>query len=191
VVPPRRRLTALSRLYTRTGDGGETGLSVGPRVRKTSARIEAIGAVDETNACIGLARAQLADDEDLDQALDRLQHLMFDLGADLAAPGGMRRLGPERARELEPVIDRLTGDVEPLRAFILPGGTTAGAALHLARTVCRRAERAVIRLGETPGDPGEPAAQVFLNRLSDLLFAAARYANRRRGDVLWRNDGPG
>jgi len=89
------------------------------------------------------------------------------------------------------VIDQLTQGVEPLRAFILPGGTAAAAALHLARTVCRRAERAVIRLGETPGDPGEPIAQVFLNRLSDLLFAAARYANRRQGDVLWRTDGLG
>lgn len=181
----------MSRLYTRTGDSGDTGLSVGPRVRKTSARIEAIGAVDETNACIGLVRAQLSDEPDLDLALDRLQHLLFDLGADLASPGGARRLGQERARELEAVIDQLTQGVEPLRAFILPGGTAAAAALHLARTVCRRAERAVIRLGETPGDPGEPIAQVFLNRLSDLLFAAARYANRRQGDVLWRTDGLG
>ena len=181
----------MSRLYTRAGDSGDTGLSVGPRVRKTSARIEAIGAVDETNACIGLARAQLGDEPVLDRTLDRLQHLLFDLGADLAAPGGARRLGSDRAGELEAVIDRLTEDVEPLRAFILPGGTTAAAALHLARTVCRRAERAVIRLAETPGDPAEPAAQVFLNRLSDLLFAAARYANRRQGDVLWRNDGLG
>ena len=128
----------MTRLYTRTGDGGDTGLSVGPRVRKTSARIEAIGAVDETNACIGMARAQLADEPDLDLALDRLQHLLFDLGADLAAPGGVRRLGTERASELEAVIDRLSDDVEPLRAFILPGGTAAAAALHLARTVCRR-----------------------------------------------------
>lgn len=181
----------MTRLYTRTGDGGETGLSVGPRVRKTSARIEAIGAVDETNACIGLARAQLEGEPDLDRLLSRIQHLLFDLGADLAAPGAERRLGPERARELEAAIDRLTQDVEPLRAFILPGGAPAAATLHLARTVCRRAERAVLRLGETGGDAGEPAAQVFLNRLSDLLFAAARYANRGLGDVLWRNDGLG
>ena len=181
----------MSRLYTRTGDSGDTGLSVGPRLRKTSARIEAIGAVDETNACIGLARAQLADEPALDRILDRLQHLMFDLGADLAAPGEARRLGPGRTDELEAVIDRLTQDVAPLRAFILPGGEPAAATLHLARTVCRRAERAVIRLGDAPGDSGEPAAQVFLNRLSDLLFAAARFANRRTGDVLWRKDGLG
>lgn len=189
MVSSRGRLSPLSRLYTRTGDSGETGLSVGPRVRKTSARIEAIGAVDETNACIGLARAQLTDEPALDLILDRLQHLLFDLGADLAAPGGPRRLGPARVGEMEAVIDQLTGEVEPLRAFILPGGVAAAAALHLARTVCRRAERAVIKLAETSGDPGEPVAQVFLNRLSDLLFAAARYANRRRGDVLWRSDG--
>ena len=179
----------MARLYTRTGDGGDTGLSVGPRVRKTSARIEAIGAVDETNACIGLARAQSVNEPDLDRILSRAQHLLFDLGADLAAPGAERRLGPEQAQALEAAIDRVTQEVEPLRAFILPGGAPGAATLHLARTICRRAERAVVRLAETPGDAGEPAAQIFLNRLSDLLFAAARYANRGAGDVLWRSDG--
>jgi cob(I)alamin adenosyltransferase len=177
----------MTRLYTRTGDDGETGLSVGPRARKTSVRVEALGAVDEANACIGLARAQLEDEPLLDPMLDRIQHLLFDLGADLAAPGQARRVGPARASELEASIDRLTDAVEPLRAFILPGGTGAAAALHLARTVCRRAEREVIRLAEAPAESAEPDAQVFLNRLSDLLFAAARYANRRQGDVLWRS----
>jgi cob(I)alamin adenosyltransferase len=181
----------LTSLYTRTGDKGETGLSVGPRVRKSSLRIEALGAVDETNACIGLARAQLSDEPGLDQTLDRIQHLLFDLGADLAAPGEARRIGPVVASELEAVIDGLAGEVEPLRAFILPGGTAAAAALHLARTVCRRAERAVLRLSEGPEQSDDPDALIFLNRLSDLLFAAARCANRRQGDVLWRSGGLG
>jgi cob(I)alamin adenosyltransferase len=181
----------MSRLYTRTGDRGETGLSVGPRTRKTSIRVEALGSVDETNACIGLARAQLSDEPGLDRSLDLIQHLLFDLGADLAAPGEARRVGPQRAGELEAIIDTLDGQVDPLRAFILPGGTAGAAALHLARTVCRRAEREVIRLAESPGEYAEPDAQVFLNRLSDLLFAAARFANRRQGDVLWRSGGPG
>lgn len=177
----------MSRLYTRTGDGGDTGLSVGPRTRKTSPRVEALGAVDETNACIGMARAQLIDEPALDATLDRLQHLLFDLGADLAAPGEVRRVGPRRASELEGLIDHLVSEVEPLRAFILPGGAAAAAALHLARTVARRAEREVIRLSESPGECAEPDAQIVLNRLSDLLFAAARVANRRQGDVLWRS----
>ena len=190
MVSPRRRV-ALTRLYTRTGDNGETGLSVGPRVRKSSLRVEALGAVDETNACIGLARTQLSDELGLDRILDRIQHLLFDLGADLAAPGEVRRIGPAAASELEGVIDGLASEVEPLRAFILPGGTAAAASLHLARTVCRRAERAVLRLSEDPDQSAEPDAQIFLNRLSDLLFAAARCANRRRGDVLWRSGGLG
>lgn len=177
----------MTRLYTRTGDDGQTGLSVGARTPKTSLRVEALGDVDETNACIGLARAQLSDEPELDGILDRVQHLLFDLGADLAAPGQARRISAQSANKLEAVIDGLMGSVEPLRAFILPGGTAAAAALHLARTVCRRAERAVIRLGEGPEPTAEPQAQVFLNRLSDLLFAAARHANRRRGDVLWRS----
>ncbi len=158
---------------------------MGPRTAKTSLRVEALGDVDETNACIGMARALLSDEPGLDAILDRIQHLLFDLGADLAAPGQTRRIDDQSANELEAVIDSLASEVEPLRAFILPGGAVAAAALHLARTVCRRAERAVIRLGEGLEPSAEPQAQVFLNRLSDLLFAAARYANRRRGDVLW------
>jgi cob(I)alamin adenosyltransferase len=179
----------LARLYTRSGDGGQTGLSSGVRASKAGQRIEALGAVDETNACIGLARAHLADDPDLDRVLSQAQHRLFDLGADLAAPGAERRVGPVQAAELEAAIDDLDGQLEPLRAFILPGGTAGAAALHLARTACRRAEREVVRLAQSPGETAEPAAQVFLNRLSDLLFAAARYANRRAGDVLWRGLG--
>ena len=181
----------MPRLYTRTGDGGDTGLSGGARVRKDSARVEALGAVDETNACIGLARAGLIDEPELDAMLDRIQHLLFDLGADLAAPGAARRVGPQQAAALEGQIDRLEDAVEPLRAFILPGGTAGAAALHLARTVCRRAERSVVALSENAQDTGEPDALILLNRLSDLLFAAARFANRRQGDVLWRSGGLG
>jgi cob(I)alamin adenosyltransferase len=176
----------MTRLYTRTGDGGQTGLASGARVDKTSVRIEALGAVDETNACIGMARAALTDAPALDQLLDRLQHRLFDLGADLATPGAAPRIGPDQARALEADIDALEDQLEPLRAFILPGGSAAAAALHLARTVCRRAERDVIRLAQTPGEPDAADARIFLNRLSDLLFAAARMANLDRGDVLWR-----
>jgi cob(I)alamin adenosyltransferase len=145
--------------------------------------------VDETNACIGLARAQLTDEPELDLMLDQAQHRLFDLGADLAAPGACRRIGPRQSADLEAAIDALDDRLEPLSAFILPGGTAGAAALHLARTVCRRAEREVVRLTQNPEEAAEPAAQVFLNRLSDLLFVAARYANRRTGDVLWRGLG--
>jgi len=176
----------VTRLYTRTGDQGQTGLATGARVDKTGVRIEALGAVDETNACIGLARASLAASPELDGLLDRLQHRLFDLGADLASPGAAPRIGPDQALVLEGEIDALEDQLDPLRAFILPGGTPAAAALHLARTVCRRAERDVIRLADTPGEPPAPGARIFLNRLSDLLFAAARVANRAQGDVLWR-----
>ena len=176
----------MSRLYTRTGDEGQTGLSSGARVHKTSLRVEALGAVDETNACIGMARASLTDAPALDMLLDRLQHRLFDLGADLANPDAVARIGPDQAQALEAEIDVLEDQLEPLRAFILPGGTPGAAALHLARTVCRRAERAVIRLAEAPGEPPAPGARIFLNRLSDLLFAAARLANQGQGDILWR-----
>jgi cob(I)alamin adenosyltransferase len=173
----------VARIYTRTGDQGSTGLFGGERVAKDSARIEALGAVDETNAAIGLARALLNIEPDLERMLDRIQHLLFDLGADLASPGQSRRVGAARTARLEADIDRLEAQLEPLKAFILPGGAPAAAALHLARTVCRRAERAVVAVGE------EPEALIFLNRLSDLLFVAARWANRDRGDVLWKSEG--
>ena len=178
----------MARLYTRSGDDGRTGLASGERVAKSSARIEALGSVDEANAAIGVARAHLKGEPEpavppllLDPLLDQIQHRLFDLGADLAGAGPQRRIGREQAAELERAIDTLDDQLPALRAFVLPGGTPAGAALHLARGVCRRAERAVAAL-----DAPEPAALVYLNRLSDLLFVAARYANRERGDVLWR-----
>ncbi len=173
------------RIYTRTGDRGDTGLSGGARARKADLRVEALGAVDEANAALGVARAHTRDDEALDPILEALQHRLFDLGADLASPGALGRVGQAHIDTLEQTIDRLEGELEPLRAFILPGGTHAAAALHMARTLARRAERALVRLGDA-GEAIDPAALMFLNRLSDLLFVAARHANRQAGDVLWR-----
>lgn len=172
------------RLYTRTGDSGDTGLSPSGRTRKSSFRIEALGAVDEANAAIGLARALAEGDTELAPILGAVQHRLFDLGADLAQPGAAGRVRAEHSAALEAAIDQLEGVVEPLRTFVLPGGTPLAAALHLARTVVRRAERAVVRLMDG-GEPADPVALVFLNRLSDLLFAAARFANRDIGDVAW------
>jgi cob(I)alamin adenosyltransferase len=161
------------RIYTRTGDQGFTGLSGGARARKSDPRIEALGAVDETNAALGLARAHTREDA------------VLDLGADLASPGAQGRITPAQIEGLEEAIDRLEADLEPLRAFILPGGGPAAAALHLARTVARRAERALVAM-EGAGEAFDPNALAMLNRLSDLLFVAARHANRAAGDVLWR-----
>jgi cob(I)alamin adenosyltransferase len=173
------------RIYTRTGDQGFTGLSGGARARKSDPRIEALGAVDETNAALGLARAHTREDAVLDPILEGLQHRLFDLGADLASPGAQGRITPAQIEGLEEAIDRLEADLEPLRAFILPGGGPAAAALHLARTVARRAERALVAM-EGAGEAFDPNALAMLNRLSDLLFVAARHANRAAGDVLWR-----
>ena len=173
------------RIYTRTGDRGDTGLAGGAGVRKSDLRIEALGAVDEANAALGAARVHTAGDAALDRLLEGLQHRLFDLGADLATPGAAGRVMQAHIDALERAIDRLEADVEPLRAFILPGGTAAAAALHVARTVVRRAERALVRMGDA-GDAADPLAVMFLNRLSDLLFVAARYANRQAGDVMWK-----
>ena len=161
-------------------------MASGERTAKTSPRIEAMGSVDETNACIGLARAAVTDEPELARVLDILQHRLFDLGADLAQAGVEPRITVAQASALETEIDSLEDQLSPLKAFILPGGAPAAAALHLARTVCRRAERDVIRLAGRPGEGDLTGARLFLNRLSDLLFVAARYANRGEGDVLWR-----
>lgn len=168
------------RIYTRTGDRGETGLYGGSRTRKDNARIVALGEVDEANAALGVARAVLGASADLDPLLEGLQHRLFDLGADLAAPGAQGRIGQSHVDRLETAIDRLEQDLAPLRAFILPGGTAAAAALHLARAVVRRAERALVAVPDA-----NPVALAYLNRASDLLFVAARHANRAEGDVLW------
>lgn len=176
------------RLYTRTGDRGETGLSGPRRVRKSDLRIEALGALDEANAAIGVARTQLLQDPWLDRLLDGVQHRLFDLGADVAAPGATGRVSPEQVAALETATDDLEAETAPLDTFILPGGTPAAAQLHLARTVARRAERALVRLVDA-GEPLDPTALAYLNRLSDMLFAAARWANRARGDVAWKKGG--
>jgi len=173
------------RLYTRTGDKGDTGLSAPGRVRKSAPRIEALGALDEANAAIGSARVLTIGEAALDGLLEAVQHRLFDLGADLAQPGASGRVAEADTLALETEIDRLQADTPPIRAFVLPGGTALAAALHLARTTARRAERALVRLADG-GEPVDPLAIAYVNRLSDLLFAAARWANRERGDVEWK-----
>jgi cob(I)alamin adenosyltransferase len=181
----------MARIYTRTGDDGTTGLFGAERRRKDDLRMEAIGAVDEANAALGLARVPAAADAVLEPLLVRLQHELFDLGADLAsppqagdAPRPVPRITAEQVAQLEADIDRLDGALAPLSAFVLPGGTPAAAALHMARTVARRAERRVVALAAAE-EVGEPL-RLYLNRLSDLLFVAARHANRTTGDVIWQ-----
>ena len=184
-------MVALNRIYTRTGDKGTTGLASGERRKKHDLRIEAYGTVDETNACLGLAR--LHTEGEVDAMLSRIQNELFDLGADLATPETEKPLPYEPLRildaqveRLEREIDRLNEALSPLRSFVLPGGSPAAAALHLARTVCRRAERLVVALAEKPGEAVSPAAIKYLNRLSDFLFVASRFVNDRGGrDVLW------
>jgi cob(I)alamin adenosyltransferase len=186
----------MPKIYTRAGDGGETGLFGDLRLRKDDPRIEALGAVDELNASVGLVRAELARGgiapPQLDSLLDRLQHQLFDLGAELATPAAsakaMPRIGSEHVTKLEAAIDELEEGLEPLRTFVLPGGAPAAAALHVARGVCRRAERRVVALSHVAEVRSEIVS--YLNRLSDLLFVAARAVNRahRLPDVLWKHD---
>jgi cob(I)alamin adenosyltransferase len=180
------------KIYTKTGDTGDTGLFGGPRVAKDDPRIEAIGDVDELNATIGLVRTQLGGDSttaDIERLLSDVQHHLFDLGAELATPDpqahGTALLQAEHATQLEQAVDRWEADLQPLKQFILPGGTPAAAALHIARAVCRRAERRVVTLGRTEKVRGELV--IYLNRLSDLLFVLARAANHVAGvgDVAW------
>jgi len=179
------------KIYTRRGDSGETDLFGGPRVGKDDLRVEAYGAVDELNAVVGLCAAMTASD-DLRSALRAIQSALFDLGAYLAAPdsrrrekGGIEGVAGEDVASLEHHIDTLEAELEPLARFILPGGTPASAALHVARTVCRRAERRVVALHR--GTPQSEVALRYVNRLSDLLFVMARVENRRAGagDVEW------
>lgn len=185
-------MVTLNRIYTRAGDAGQTRLATGQRVSKAGLRVEAYGAVDETNACLGLARLHTAGD--FDAMLARLQNELFDLGADLSTPpkpdeaeGSVLRMSDAQVTRLEGEIDQLNGSLPDLTSFILPGGTPAAAALHLARTVCRRAERAAVRLMEA-GEPVSGPALRYLNRLSDLLFAAARFANDGgAAEVFWKS----
>ncbi len=186
-------MVKLNRIYTRTGDDGRTGLADGSRRSKADARIEAVGAADEANAALGLARIHLQPGSALDAILARAQNDLFDLGADLATPGevaGALRILESQVTRLEAEIDQINAGLPPLASFVLPGGTAAAAALHLARTLCRRAEREAVRLAAAPGEAVSPPVLHYLNRLSDLLFVAAREANRQgEGDVLWRPGG--
>lgn len=181
-------MVVLNRIYTKTGDGGETALGSGKRVPKDDPRIEAYGTVDETNAVIGVAR--LAASPNLDVMLARVQNDLFDLGADFAVPEEegqkFERLTVTDAQvtRLEREIDQMNAELSPLRSFVLPGGSPSAAHLHVARTVCRRAERLAVTLART--EKVNPAAIRYLNRLSDFLFVAARFANHPDpGDVLW------
>jgi cob(I)alamin adenosyltransferase len=174
------------KIYTRGGDRGETGMFGGERVSKDSARIQAVGAVDELNAALGLAVA-LGLSGDAGPRVQELQSLLFELGAELGAPRSTQpRITGEMVQELEAAIDRYESELEHLRNFILPGGTPGAAALHVARSVCRRAERTLVAVREEMEVSEEALA--FINRLSDLLFVLARVANARAGveDPLWR-----
>jgi cob(I)alamin adenosyltransferase len=183
-------MVRLNRIYTRTGDDGTTGLVDGSRVPKHAARMEAIGAVDEANTALGFA--VLALDGEAKADCTRLQNDLFDLGADLATPGKdsvpsemVLRIVPAQAEWLERRIDALNEGLEPLRSFILPGGSEAAARVHLARAAVRRAERSITALAEV--EPVNPAALAFVNRLSDYLFVLARAVNSEgQGDVLWQ-----
>ncbi len=170
----------ISKVYTRTGDGGETGLVGGARTSKASLRVEAYGEVDELNSVIGLARARLQDSE-IDDALGLIQNDLFTVGGDLASPSGIEvpRIRESFVKTLEEMSDRFLKELEPLKEFILPGGSEAGASLHVARAISRRAERRAVALSEA--EEMNPEVIVYLNRLSDLLFILARVANRRAG----------
>jgi len=179
-------LVKLNKIYTRTGDAGESGLVDGSRRSKADPLFAAIGDVDEANCAIGLALLHLS--REAAGMLGRIQNEMFDLGADLATPDGVEgalRIVPEQIERLESEIDRMNGDLEPLRSFILPGGGAAASHLHLARSVVRRAERSAVKAAKAAAL--NPLALVYINRLSDHLFVMARWAAREEGgDVLWQ-----
>lgn len=187
-------MVRLNKIYTRTGDDGTTGLGSGDRRLKSDLRVEAFGTVDEANACIGMARVHTgAAHAQIDAMLSRVQNDLFDLGADLATPDTGKDLGYEPLRIIASQVDRLEADIDllnknlqPLRSFVLNGGSPAAAALHLARTVARRAERAMVALAQDPGEHVNRDGIKYINRVSDLLFVAARCVNDNgNADVLW------
>ena len=193
-------MVKLNKIYTRTGDDGTTGLGNGERRLKSDPRVAAYGDVDEANCAIGLARLAIADSPSADLArieatLARAQNDLFDLGADLCVPDvktaaqdarAPLRVAMSQVDAIEQAIDQLNAHLSPLSSFVLPGGTRAASALHLARTICRRAERKIVELAATPGEHVGAPALAYINRLSDYLFVAARFANDRgRADVLW------
>src|SRR5438309_986195 len=192
-------MVVLNRIYTKTGDDGTTALGSGERRPKYDLRIEAYGTVDETNAAIGVVRLHTHDAPELDAMLGRIQNDLFDLGADLAVPeregkginketkkAERLRVVASQVERLERDIDALNDKLAPLTSFVLPGGTPAAAHLHVARMICRRAERVMVELASQPGEPVGAAGIQYMNRLSDFLFVASRAANQNgAGDVLW------
>jgi cob(I)alamin adenosyltransferase len=187
-------MVVLNRIYTRSGDDGTTALGTGERRKKYDLRIEAYGTLDEVNAVIGIVRLHMADDPVLDVVLSRIQNDLFDVEADLCmpseggkGPGGARlAVTDAQVTWLEGEIDRFNAELAPLKSFILPGGSSGAAYLHLARTVCRRAERIMVALTDKPGESVTAAALKYVNRLSDFLFVAARRMNDKgAADVLW------
>jgi len=189
-------MVKLNKIYTRTGDDGTTALVSGPRRAKHDLRVESYGDVDETNSVVGMARLHTTELPELDAMLSRIQNDLFDLGADLATPDDGKpqtyeplRIIEQQVSRIESEIDALNEDLEPLKSFVLPGGSAAAAYLHLARTVSRRAERRMVELSRLEGEVVSAAALKYINRLSDFLFVAARYANHvgeaSKADVLW------
>jgi cob(I)alamin adenosyltransferase len=185
-------MVVLSKIYTRTGDDGTTALGSGRRVSKFDLRVECYGTLDETNAAIGLARLHTRSDPALDAMLARIQNDLFDLGAELCYPDeskdarGRLSVSDAQVERLESEIDALNRELQPLRSFVLPGGTPAASFLHLARTISRRAERLMVALAARPNEPVGGSALRYINRLSDFLFVVARYANDKgQSDVLW------
>ncbi|MGE0502462.1 MAG: cob(I)yrinic acid a,c-diamide adenosyltransferase [Rhizobiaceae bacterium] len=187
-------MVKLNKIYTKTGDDGTTGLGDGQRRRKDDPRVEAYGTVDEANACVGIARTHTAEAYPvIDSMLARIQNDLFDLGADLATPDTGKPLGYEPLRIVESQVVRVESDIDtlnakmsPLKSFVLPGGTQASAALHLARTVTRRAERLIVALAQDPRERVNPIAIRYINRVSDFLFVAGRAVNDNgNADVLW------
>jgi cob(I)alamin adenosyltransferase len=187
-------MVVLNKIYTKTGDAGETALGTGERVPKFQLRIASYGTVDEANSAVGVARLHIAPGQEaVDGMLGRIQNDMFDLGADLCTPDrGQKfayeplRITEDQVTRLEREIDTLNAELKPLRSFILPGGSAAAAHLHVARTVARRAERLMVELAREPGEVVSKPALKYVNRLSDFLFVAARYVNDKGArDVLW------
>lgn len=186
-------MVVLNKIYTRRGDDGTTALGTHERVPKYALRVAAYGTVDETNAAIGMARVQLDGEvSHVDAMLARIQNDLFDLGSDLCVPDRGSKPGYEppvtdaHVNRLEQEIDELNAELQPLRSFVLPGGTPAAATLHLARTICRRAERLIVELASNPQEPVNAAGLKYINRLSDFLFVASRYVNDRgKKDVMW------
>ncbi len=186
-------MVVLNKIYTRGGDDGTTALGTGDRVKKFDLRVEAYGTSDETNAVVGLARMHTrGDNPELDAMLARIQNDLLDVGADLCFPAetkdqrGNLRISADQVARLEGEIDQMNAELEPLRSFVLPGGSAAASFLHLARTVCRRAERLMVELASKPDEPVSEEVIRYMNRLSDFFFVAARYANNKGADdVLW------